>query len=140
MLDGLEPRDAGEDRSCSSIEPDRQGNELPDGRISATFAIPNECVEEILARFGCNGTIIDLLGAAELKTFKHAKIELQSDMTMQHAIANVEELELALKKNAKCIIPTCKMLRSASAKCNGCGSHDCARARSRNRSRTSVGN
>ena len=69
-----------------------RGDELPDGRISATFAIPNECVEDILARSGCNGAIYDLPGAAEIDKYNYAKVKLPCDLTMQQAIAKVDEL------------------------------------------------
>ena len=85
-----------------------RGDELPDGRISASIAIPNDCVEEILARSGCNGTIYDLPGAAEMDKFNLAKVKLPNDLTMQQAIAKVDELGAELKKYTRGIVPTYK--------------------------------
>ena len=85
-----------------------RGDELPDSRISATFAIPNECVEDILARSGCNGAIYDLPRAAEIEKYNYAKVKLPCDLTMQQAIAKVDELGTEVKKYTTGIVPTYK--------------------------------
>ena len=85
-----------------------RGEEYPQGRIAAYFTVPNEHVEEYLSKSGTHGAIIDLPGAAEMDTYKYAKVKMPNEMTMNQVLEKVKALPQALKSQARGIVPTYK--------------------------------
>ena len=85
-----------------------RGEEFPQGRIAAYFTVPNEHVEEYLAKSGTHGAIIDLPGAEEMSTFNYAKVKMPNDMTMSQVLEKVKALPPALRSQARGVVPTYK--------------------------------
>jgi hypothetical protein len=84
-----------------------RGEELNDARILTTLRVPKEHVDDLLARSGRHGIIVDRVrkdGDGMDQDF--ARVKLPSDWTAADANAKVDELPLHLKKATRGIVPT----------------------------------
>ena len=85
-----------------------RGEEITGGRITAFFDVPQDRLQEFLAKSGDCGTIIDMPGAEENKKFDYVKVKFPPNHTMRQALDKIQALPPALKAQTKGIVPTFK--------------------------------
>ncbi len=84
-----------------------RGEELNDARILTTLRVPRESVDDLLARSGRHGIIVDKARRdGDKGDQEFARVKLPSDWTAADANAKVDELPPQLKKSTRGIVPT----------------------------------
>ncbi len=86
-----------------------RGDTLEGARIATTVKVPSEHVEDLMARSGRHGIVIDRLARARGRQVEeYAKIKFPLDFTMTDALAKVDALPPNLRKAARGVIPTAR--------------------------------
>ncbi len=84
-----------------------RGEEMNDARILTTLRVPRESVDDLLARSGRHGIIVDKVRRdGDRGDEEFARVKLPSDWTAADANAKVDELPPQLKKSTRGIVPT----------------------------------
>jgi hypothetical protein len=86
-----------------------RGEHMADARIATTVKVPSEHVDELMARSGRHGIIIDHLRRGRgNQTDAYAKLKLPSDWDMAEAINKIDALPPHLKKLTRGIVPSAR--------------------------------
>ncbi len=86
-----------------------RGETLERSKITTVVRAPAEHVEELLARSGRHGIVIDRInrGRTTMKD-DYAKVKLPIEMTMTDALAKIDSLPVNLRKGARGVVPTAR--------------------------------
>ncbi len=86
-----------------------RGEQMEEGKIATTVRAPADQVDDLLARSGRHGIIIDCAARGRQKQQDdYARIKLPMELTMVDALAKIDSLPPNLRKATRGIVPTAR--------------------------------
>ncbi len=86
-----------------------RGEVMERSKITTLVRAPAEHAEELLARSGRHGIVIDRVNRGRTTTNdEYAKVKLPIEMTMTDALAKIDSLPAHLRKGARGVVPTAR--------------------------------